>query len=180
MKKSKFTLIELLVVVAIIGILAAMIMPALAKSQAKSKQASDRNNLKQAGANLTAYFGDQASKASQKFPNVDTVNTAAANNLATTVGTVTAENCMLEGLAGTSPFYGATGFYGYETTAATGATVGAITGGVVSEPQHLTGENDLFWVSTASAAQTAGTIKYLPLEYYTLRGDLSVGDHVQN
>jgi len=47
--KKEFTLIELLVVVAIIGILASMLMPSLAKAREKGKMAVCKNNLKQVG-----------------------------------------------------------------------------------------------------------------------------------
>jgi prepilin-type N-terminal cleavage/methylation domain-containing protein/prepilin-type processing-associated H-X9-DG protein len=81
-KFGAFTLIELLVVIAIIGILGAILLPALARARERARRANCIANIKQIGLGIAQYYDDQHPNA---MPPMSTI-TALSSNISTYIG----------------------------------------------------------------------------------------------
>lgn len=97
-KSSKgFTLVEIMIVVVIIGLLAAMAIPAFQKVRASSQDKAVLNNLRQLGSAADQYFLE---KGVSQVASSDLVGTAASNYIKAiqTVAGETYDTTITQGL----------------------------------------------------------------------------------
>ena len=147
---------SVLVPVAVTGVLAAMVMPALAKSRAKAKQTQGRNTMKQMGLNIASSLADQAAQDVVRLPELN----AKAGGVF--------EDIFVDANSAIDPFYGKR--YVYSGEIVDGVKIEA---GAIFKPSM--GRHDVNLIIVEGASKWGGP-KYAPYTPYSLRGDFSVGD----
>jgi prepilin-type N-terminal cleavage/methylation domain-containing protein/prepilin-type processing-associated H-X9-DG protein len=143
MKKNAFTLIELLVVIAIIAILAALLLPALAKAQQKAKGINCVSNLKQLTLAAIVYANDYNDAI---IPNIaGLVDGWVAGDVSGNTGAVDVTNLANIDKAVLYPYNKSEGIYHCP-----GDNIPAIVGGITVGPRvrsyslsDMMGKNDL-------------------------------------
>ncbi|MEN9359561.1 MAG: hypothetical protein RL095_1096 [Verrucomicrobiota bacterium] len=149
MKMTKFTLIELLVVVAIIGILAAMLLPALASVREKANIAKCKSYLKQHGISFGAYFNADSFQVAPVYSGtltagdlVDTALNLDDNMLA----------CSAINLSGSNSIF----FYSPSSTVGHNANISGQRYGVINNPDSIIMEDDVAHKNTGKVSQMRG------------------------
>jgi len=85
---AAFTLLELLITIFIIGILAALLLPALGKSKASARDSACLNNLHQIGIALQVYVDENENRLPTMFDSPIAAEAGITNALLPNVGKV--------------------------------------------------------------------------------------------